>query len=680
MNKDYKQELNNLFEEFRSDKDLLLVDDPRTQNIRANFAEKEAQLLNKYQYIYEKSKNSKMPEQILPSGTTLDQLNIMPLELYLQIQSYGSATEFLDKNDQLFAEQCCNIASKILLEPQDENDSLEMHLLSLLIAVAVMQKEETDANCYIIYDIVTRFLNLNKKPEFLTGEYIADCFIHECSISLSAAFGYSTIFSYYTYANQLKENIIHTENYTKYYTEEEYWDALKTLETVLTRFKFAHVYLGRIDGKPSYINITYEQNYCKNNNPTYDHDALKNMLTQANLCVAGAVALTMLTEYKNKKQQWLKEAKQQNSNKKYQSCKTIFNNERYTFIPQTKLPSDEDPEHVNVTSPHAIKAYLDRHVLGQDQAKKFAAMLYYLHTQKHMSQSIILAGPSGCGKTEIFRWLSKLQKHKIIIYDISNISKEGFKGNKKFDSVFQNMTKANWQKKEIENAIIVFDEADKLFRPMYAGTGDNINLAIQYEMLAMIEGTTLELPERKEGGYDKNGDPWQITIGGLTKTHNVSFIFLGAFTELTQKKKVESYTKTIGFGSDNDIAENTNEHIEKVPIELDDLIEYGLCPELAGRIARVTLLDPLTENDMFTIVTDPIMSPVAKFVMDYGEAVSLSESYLKNLAKQAIEKPMGVRFMHGCITDILTEEIYSPGTSEDAKFLTSEEVNAMQSQ
>lgn len=327
----------------------------------------------------------------------------------------------------------------------------------------------------------------------------------------------------------------------------------------------------------------------------------------------------------------------------FKSCNVVYHDGRYYFTPCQESLDGIFADCVNIEDPRAIDTYLGKHILGQREAKKVAATAYYLHTIKQMRQSMIFVGPSGCGKTEIFRRLSQLMPHVVYIYDTASISNDGWKGQKKYYSVFTQMLAEGWTKEEIENAIIVLDESDKMFAPKYSSGGDNVASSVQAEFLSMVEGTTLSI---------KNDYGDGITID----TRRMSFIFLGAFDDLRKEKKSKA-TKGIGFNS-------TDSEIEQIGFE--DLIKFGLCTELAGRISRIVLLDALTENDFYTILQDPVMSPVADFAIKYREPVSISQKYLQDLSQQAIENEMGVRFMYGQIMDVFLNEVYSPGSTEIA--------------
>ncbi len=301
-------------------------------------------------------------------------------------------------------------------------------------------------------------------------------------------------------------------------------------------------------------------------------------------------------------------------------------------------------------TPVEIKKILDEHVLGQEDAKKAVSVLYYSHFNKHVRQNLLLIGPSGSGKTELFRQLNQIEpdKHTIYIYDASNITNDGWSGKKKFDSVFKQMFAEGWTEDEIENAIIVFDEFDKLTAPRFNSAHENVSSSIQGELLSMIEGTSLVVAVP-----DMANDP-------VIDTSKISFVFLGAFEDLYKKKKEEANRHVIGFSKSKEEKESK----ENINFDFDDIINFGIRTELAGRIARMVVLYSLDENDFYSIMMDPVMSPIAKLAVQYKTHISIQTDVIKDLASKAVENGMGVRFLHGKILDAVSDEIYEAGSSK----------------
>lgn len=144
-------------------------------------------------------------------------------------------------------------------------------------------------------------------------------------------------------------------------------------------------------------------------------------------------------------------------------------------------------------TPSEIKERLDENIYSQEEAKKAAALLLYSHIRDRR-RNMLFVGPSGCGKTEIFREMKKIFP-LVQFFDAGSVTTEGFSGAKKYYTPFADMLREGYSEEEAEHAIIVIDEADKLFAPLHDSAGDNVNDQIQSEYLAMVEGTKVSIPK-----------------------------------------------------------------------------------------------------------------------------------------------------------------------------------------
>ena len=291
----------------------------------------------------------------------------------------------------------------------------------------------------------------------------------------------------------------------------------------------------------------------------------------------------------------------------------------------------EHKESIDIT-PKEIKSYLDSHIIGQEDAKKQASVILWSH-MNGIKRNALFAGPSGCGKTEIFRQLKSIFKD-IYIYDVSNVTTSGFKGNKKADSVFSDLIEMGVPIKNIEHSVIVFDEFDKMCVPSHTAQGDNVSRQNQGEFLSMIEGTDLSTPD------------------GVIDTRNISFVFLGAFEDIFLKKKAENETHHIGFGQQD------KEKQDEYSITIDDLIDYGVRTEIAGRIMSITRLNKLTADDYVELMKNPGMSPIIKAENAYGIKLNIPEEEIRKMAEEASEKGLGARWLQSEVMMRCDKEIY----------------------
>ena len=301
-----------------------------------------------------------------------------------------------------------------------------------------------------------------------------------------------------------------------------------------------------------------------------------------------------------------------------------------------------------IYTPKEMKAYLDEHVLGQEDAKKKAAVLVYAHLKFHAATNMIFIGPSGCGKTEIFRVLRRMYAGQRLIYihDVANVTNDGWSGSKKASSVFKQMAMEGWSREEIEHAIIVMDEFDKMVSPKYNSNHENVAKSIQGEFLSMLEGTAVTI---------KNED------GGTTviNTENISFIGVGAFEDLRAQKIKESKEASNPFGFSD-----TMQDFVTPEIKPRDLREFGVTKEVLGRMFRLATLNALSGDDFYTILMDPQMSPISKYARMFDCYIDVDNGYMRKIAQEAVDEELGVRYMNGRIFDAISDELFEPGSSK----------------
>lgn len=294
-----------------------------------------------------------------------------------------------------------------------------------------------------------------------------------------------------------------------------------------------------------------------------------------------------------------------------------------------------DPELMRMKSnpmPKDIMKFLDAHVIGQEAAKKQASVVLFSH-MNGVKRNALFAGPSGCGKTEIFRQLKTIYPD-IYIYDVANITTSGFAGHKKADTVFSDLIKMGVPVRRIEHSIIVFDEFDKLCTPSYNSRGENVSRENQGEFLSMIEGTDLSFSE------------------GIIDTRNISFVFLGAFEDIFLKKKSENEMHHIGFGA------NDAEKKDAYDITVEDLVEFGVRTEIAGRILSITRLNKLTADDYVKILKSETISPIEAVKKDYGIDLHIGDQELREMAEEASQKSFGARWLKTEVMQRCDEEIF----------------------
>lgn len=336
-----------------------------------------------------------------------------------------------------------------------------------------------------------------------------------------------------------------------------------------------------------------------------------------------------------------KEDKDKEEDMEFEEFSEDFDDEDWDEDESFEPEEAEDPVY-NMT-PKQIAKELDKYVYSQEEAKKDAALLVW--TKIHnLRRNFLFIGPSGCGKTEIFRALKKLYKY-IWIYDASSITSEGWKGAKKYYSVFDEMKKAGFSREEIEKSIVVFDEFDKLVTPTFDGKGKDVHAEIQGEFLAMVEGNVIKADS--------------VTVD----TSRVSFAFLGAFEELTMKKNTR---RGIGFGDVEEVAEaSISSDITAKPIDeitIDDLIKYGMKPEIAGRISNITRLRGFDKEDYKEILKNDRAGIISRIADEYGmNKLTLSDEETDSLASEAEKTGLGIRYLNMKIRKLVDQRIFEEG-------------------
>ena len=283
-------------------------------------------------------------------------------------------------------------------------------------------------------------------------------------------------------------------------------------------------------------------------------------------------------------------------------------------------------------SPPEIYRWLSKHIYGQEQAVKAAAMLLYNHAQGR-KRNILFIGQTGSGKTEIWRVCKEIYP-RIRIIDSTMITEEGWKGDFKVSNIFDGMNPH-----EAERSIIVFDEFDKLCEPRIGSSNTNYSLTIQNELLKLIEGTTVSLKNDK------------------IDTTKISFVFCGSFERLTEMKTESEAEQSIGFGAKP--GKKEAHHIYEDVLKSSDLVKYaGMRQEIAGRINQIVQLTPMTAGAYREILKDECMSPLHQLEWQYGIKLCLDENTEEKLVQEAEETHMGVRYLHSRIQQMLDEQMF----------------------
>lgn len=292
-------------------------------------------------------------------------------------------------------------------------------------------------------------------------------------------------------------------------------------------------------------------------------------------------------------------------------------------------------------SPKSIHDYLSERILGQDEAKKAAALVLYNHVEGRRSNTVF-CGPTGCGKSEIWRQLAKDHPKLIRMVDASRLTADGWKGSFHLRDIFESIPP-----QDITNygLIVVLDEADKITcEKMIGASGTNYSAITQNALLKMLDGDVLEF------GFEDGRRPFQVDCS------RVSVVLLGAFENLMAMKTKSS--SGLGFGAKT----RTVCDYGNCVITPDDLIQAGMRREIAGRINRIASLSPLSVDDYKRILEGPVLDDLKELT---GCSIVLSETGIDFLAEEAAASELGVRYMRSRLMNALDELIYKdPAATE----------------
>lgn len=295
---------------------------------------------------------------------------------------------------------------------------------------------------------------------------------------------------------------------------------------------------------------------------------------------------------------------------------------------------DEDDLPPRYDTPKAIYDFLGQRVWKQDEAKRAASVIMYQCLQEIKTNAMFI-GPTGCGKTHVWRCLREAFPDRISIVDASNITQDGWRGEKKWADLLASPIFYDGK-----SAICVLDEIDKLLAPKFTSHDENYSHNVQAEGLTMIEGTRVIV---KDGSVAHEVD-----------TSKISFVLCGAFSAKAHAIAEQASPKRIGFGAD--MAAKAPEPYAR-PLDETDLLDYGVMPEFLGRIHRIVNLQPMTAEDYYRM-TEGSGAVLSRLREQYGADIRLTDRRRRELAEEAARSGLGVRGMEARIRRLMDDALF----------------------